>query len=344
MDSHNQNKALWWGLAGAGALLAAQMLIHERRRIDFRGKTVVITGGSRGLGLVLARAFAKEGATLALCARDEAELQQAERDLRQYHDLVFTYVCDVTDKGQVEAFINEVQQKLGPIDVLINNAGTITVTPYEHATEEDFREALDTHFWACYHTINAVLPQMRSRRAGRIVNISSIGGKVAIPHLLPYAASKFALVGYSEGLRAELKKDGIYVTTVCPGLVRTGSPRNATFKGQNEKEYAWFKISDSLPLLTVSAETCAQEILSACRYGKAEVIISVPAKVAAAFHGVFPGLTSDILSTVNTLLPEPGGIGSQRALGKDSETSTSRSVLATLTDEAAERNNQMAGS
>ncbi|WP_138993216.1 SDR family oxidoreductase [Larkinella sp. C7] len=342
MRLSNTNRMGLWGLAGIGVAVAAKTLIDQWRKTDFRGKTVVITGGSRGLGLVLAREFAQEGANLAICARDPEELERAKADLELNGGTVFTYACDVTDKAQVGAFIQTVQQEVGPVDVLVNNAGTILVTPIEHATEADFREVMETNFWAAFHTINAVLPQMRERRSagGRIINIASFGGKVAFPHLLPYSTSKFALVGYSEGLRTELIKDGIYVTTVCPGLMRTGSPRNALFKGQNEKEYAWFKIGDSLPVLSKSAEESARQILEACRYGRAELIISLPAKVAAAVHGLFPGLTAEVLSVINMLLPAPGGIGEQRAKGKDSESSLSRSVFTTRTDDAAEANNQ----
>ncbi|GAB3933955.1 SDR family NAD(P)-dependent oxidoreductase [Larkinella terrae] len=342
MRLSNTNKLGLWGLASIGIAVAAKALLDQWRKTDFRGKTVVITGGSRGLGLVLAREFAQEGANLAICARDEAELERAKADLELNGGTVFTYACDITDKTQVTAFIQAVQETVGPVDVLVNNAGTILVTPFEHATEDDFREVMETNFWSAVYAINAVLPQMRARKemGGRIVNIASFGGKVAFPHLMPYSTSKFALVGYSEGLRPELIKDGIYVTTVCPGLMRTGSPRNALFKGQNEKEYAWFKIGDSLPVLSKSAEESARQILEACRYGRAELIISLPAKVAAAVHGLFPGLTAEVLSVINLLLPAPGGIGEQRVKGKDSETALTRSIFTTKTDDAAEANNQ----
>ncbi|MEJ7710408.1 MAG: SDR family oxidoreductase [Pyrinomonadaceae bacterium] len=138
--------------------------------------------------------------------------------------------------------VQRVTETLGGIDVLINNAGLIQVGPLEVMTLEDYEEAMRTHFWAPLYTILAVLPQMRRRQEGRIVNISSIGGKIAVPHLVPYSASKFALVGLSTGLRTELAKDKIVVTTVSPGLIRTGSPRNATFKGKHREEYAWFSI------------------------------------------------------------------------------------------------------
>ena len=222
-------KALLWSLAGVGAWAAAKAMLAQKRKIDFRGQTVIITGGSRGLGLEIARVLAHEKANLAICARDPDELGRAQAELRQHGIRVYAESCDVTTKADVERFVENVRHNIGPVDVLIHVAGVITVSPYEHATEDDFREAMDTHFWASFHFVNAVLPQMWSRRAGRIVNVASVGGKVAVPHLIPYSVSKFALVGYSEGLRAELLKDNIYVTTICPGLIRTGSPRKRFF-------------------------------------------------------------------------------------------------------------------
>ena len=181
-----------------------------------------------------------------------------------------------------------VNNRFGHIDVLVNNAGVIQVGPIEVMTHEDFELAMQAHFWGPLNTILAVLPSMRQRRQGRIVNISSIGGKVSVPHLVPYSASKFALVGLSKGLRAELMKDGIEVTTVCPGLMRTGSPRNADFKGQHRFEYAWFSISDALPLLTVSAENAARQIVHACKRGQAELVISIPAKDRSVVRCIVP--------------------------------------------------------
>lgn len=339
MKAENRN-ALLWTAAGLGAVLLAKTIINKTREIDLRDKVVLITGGSRGLGLVLARQFAAEGAKIAICARDLEELELASEDLKQRGADVFYAPCDLQNKAEIGQMVNAVRMEFGQIDILVNNAGIIQVTPVEHAAEADYIEAMNTHFWASYHTTQEVLPEMKERGSGRIVNITSIGGKVAFPHLLPYAASKFALVGYSEGLRGELLKDGIYVTTIVPGLMRTGSPRNAFFKGQNEKEYAWFKLSDSLPFLSVSAEQAAAEIVTATKRGEAERIISMPAKLGVLFHGVFPGLTSDLFSLVNTFLPAPGGIGEERLKGKQSETAASGNLLTALTDRAAEQNNE----
>jgi short-subunit dehydrogenase len=332
---------LMFAITGAGLLLAARTAQRWLRRYDLQDKTVLITGGSRGLGLVMAREFAREGARVALCARDQAELARAQADLENGGVQVFTVPCDVTDRTQVSDMVQTVRQQCGAIDVLVNNAGTIQVGPFEVMTLEDYEEAMRTHFWAPLYTTLAVLPEMRQRRSGRIVNIASIGGKISVPHLLPYSASKFALVGFSQGLRAELAKDGVVVTTVCPGLMRTGSPRNATFKGQHRAEYAWFSLSDSLPVASMSAERAARQIITACKRGDAEVILSVPAQAAVIFHGLFPGLTADLLGIVNQLLPASGGIGSARAKGEESQSMLSPSWLTTLGDRAALRNNEV---
>ena len=160
-------------------------------------------------------------------------------------------------------------------------------------------------------------------------------------HTSSLRRGQFALTGFSEGLRAELLKDNIYVTTVCPGLMRTGSPRNALFKGNNEAEYTWFTISDSLPLISMSANRAARRIIDACGKGDAEVILSVPARLATIAHALFPDTTIDFLGLVNRLLPAPGGIGQEARTGKQSSSKTSRSWITTLTQQAAQENNQI---
>ncbi|MDX6696302.1 MAG: hypothetical protein QOF02_3905 [Blastocatellia bacterium] len=339
--SERSKDALMWAAAGAGALVAARAAMRKWSEYDLRGKSVLITGGSRGLGLVLAREFAREGARVAICARDVEELNRARVDLAERGAQALAVPCDVRERAQVNELVNVVRDHFGQIDVLVNNAGVIQVGPLEVMTVEDYEEAMLTHFWGPLYATLAVLPEMRGRRDGRIVNISSIGGKISVPHLLPYSASKFALVGLSEGLRAELKKDGVSVTTVCPGLMRTGSPRNALFKGRHRAEYAWFSISDALPVSAMKAERAARQIIAACKRGDAEVVLSIQAELAVRFHALFPGLTSDLLGLINYLLPSAGGIGRRSAKGKDSQSGWSPSLLTVLNETAAEQNNEL---
>lgn len=338
--NRDMRRLLITGGIAVGAVLATRAIARSGCSYSFRDKVVLITGGSRGLGLVLARQLAAEGARIVICARDEDELRRAEGELRARGADVLAIGCDVTDREQVESMVEEIHRHFGLVDVLINNAGTIQVGPMEEMTLVDYDEALRIHLWAPLYATLAVLPDMR-HRDGRIVNIASIGGKISVPHLLPYSASKFALVGLSEGLRAELAEEGVSVTTVCPGLMRTGSPRNAFFKGRHRQEYTWFSISDALPGISMSAERAARKILEAARHGDAEVVLSVPAKLAVTMHGVAPGFTARLMGLVNRLLPGPGGIGRERARGAASGTLLSNSWLTTLDQNAARRNNQI---
>jgi NAD(P)-dependent dehydrogenase (short-subunit alcohol dehydrogenase family) len=329
-------------LAAAAAGVVAGSVTRRGRRFDLRGKTALITGGSRGLGLMLGRELTRAGVrALAFCARDVAELERARRDLATSGARILALRADVADQEQASNLVRVVASRFGHLDILVNNAGTMAVGPLDTMTLEDFEDAMRTNFWGALHTSLAVLPVMRSQGGGRIVNIASIGGKISVPHLLPYSISKFALVGLSHGLRAELAREGIVVTTVCPGLMRTGSPRNAYFKGQHRAEYAWFSIGDSLPVLSMSAQRAARQIVRACRRGEAEVVLSLPAKVAAVVHSLAPGLTSRVLDLVNRALPRPGGVGRARVQGRDSESAVSPSILTTLNEVAAQRLNQM---
>jgi NAD(P)-dependent dehydrogenase (short-subunit alcohol dehydrogenase family) len=326
--------------AGLGAAAALRALGRRARRYDFRGKTVLITGSSRGLGLILARIFAAEGARVVIYARNPEELDRARHDLENRGAEVLAVPCDVSRKEEVDRLIASARERFGRVDVLVNNAGVIQVGPLEEQTLDDFEEAMQVHYWSTVYTTMAVMDDMRARRDGRIVNISSIGGRISVPHLLPYTASKFAVTGFSEGLRSELRQYGIFVTTILPGLMRTGSTLNALFKGQNEKEYAWFALGGNLPGASMNAEKAANQIVEACRYGVPDKVLSLPATAAAAFHGLFPGLTQEILAGVNVLLPGPGGIGAERKRGAESETPLTRSRLTALGRKAADTHNQ----
>ena len=302
---------------------------------QLEGKVILVTGGSRGLGLVMARQLVAQKARVAICARDPEELARAKRDLGN----VLAVPCDVTQPEQLERLVTEVAHLLGPIDCLINNAGVIQVGPMKHMTIEDYEQAMATHFWAPLRLSLAVLPKMMERGEGRIVNIASIGGKIAVPHLLPYTASKFALVGLSEGMRAELVKDNVRVTTVIPGLMRTGSPPNALFKGRNDAEYAWFAAGDSSHLTSMQAERAARQILSAMRHGRPEITLSVQAKLATRLFALAPGLVQRALALVDRLLPKPGGIGDGNALGYASRRGPA--FLTRASDRASLRNNEI---
>lgn len=337
-----QQKWLWALTAGAAAAaIAGRQGLRNRHAISFDGRVVVITGGSRGLGLVLARQLAAEGAKLCLLARDADELDRARAQLPAGAE-VLTLPCDIRERDQVRAAMDRVLARWSAVDVLVNNAGVIQVGPLEHMVPADFENAMATHFWGPLYLMYECVPSMRRRAFGRIVNISSIGGRVAVPHLAPYCASKFALSGLSDAVRAEMAQYGVRVTTVAPGLMRTGSPRNAQFKGQHELEYAWFAISDSLPGLTISAERAARKIIEACRYGDPELTITPPAKLAARLNQLTPGTIARAMALATRALPGPNGReGDRLKEGRESESKWTDSFATALTDRAAAANNEL---
>jgi short-subunit dehydrogenase len=330
--------------AGLGLGLVGRELFRWLREADLRGQVALITGGSRGLGLLLARELAKQGCRLVICARDEAGLARAREDLEGRGAEVLTVRCDVTDREQVERLAAAATGRFGRVDLLVNNAGIIQVGPIQAMTLEDFEEAVGVMFWGVVYPTLAVLPQMLERKRGRIVNITSIGGKVSVPHLVPYTCAKFAAVAFSEGLRAELARDGITVTTIVPGLMRTGSHLNAFAKGNKGAEYVLFALAANLPFVSMDAERAARQIVRATRRGEAERILTIPANLMARFHNLFPGVTADLLGLVNRLfLPGADGTDTSRARGREVQARIGSPLLEALTSwgrSAARRFNQ----
>lgn len=329
-----------YAAAGAGTFLAARAIYKEFTKYDLREKVVLITGGSRGLGLVLARQLAAEGCRLAICARSVDQLGQAHVELENLGAEVLSLAVDVTDPDQVESMIRDVIDHYGKVDVLINNAGMVQVAPHEAFTIDDYEIAMKTNFWASLYTMLSVIPHFKFQGEGRIVNITSIGGKVAVPHLLPYVASKHALVGLSEGMQAELKKDNIHVTTVVPNLMRTGSPRNIDVKGDHEAEYAWFKAAASSSMISQDVEVSAKSIIKSIKYGDSEAVLSFTAKAATIVQAIAPGWLGAAMRVVNALLPSNTSDGYETKKGYESESDVSLSWLGNNSDVAAARNNE----
>lgn len=328
-----------------GALTVARALGRRRKRIEFQGRVAIVSGGSRGLGLVLARELVHEGADVAIVARTAEDLECAGEQLRDLGGRApLTIVADVARPGAMREVVAQVMDRFGRVDLLFNVAGTMLVAPLEHLDAADFERAMDIHFWAPLRAIDAVEPVMRSQGGGRIVNISSIGGRVSIPHLLPYCASKFALTGLSNGLGAELSRHGIWVTTVVPGLMRTGSHINVDIKGRHREEFTWFALGASLPLISMSAPRAARKILRAARYGDRRLTLGVPAKLLIAADTLASGLTADLIAVVARLLPSPAGDeGDIARSGWSSQSRWAPSPVTWRGDRAIETNNQLRG-
>jgi short-subunit dehydrogenase len=289
-------------------VLAGAILTARRAQDDLHGEVAVVTGASRGLGLLLARELAGQGCPLVICARDAAELERAADELRAAGAEVTTVACDVTDEATPQLLIDTAVQRYGRLDILVSNAGVIQVGPVQAAQIGHYETAMNTMALAPARLALAALPVMQRQGHGRIVTIGSIGGKISVPHLLPYSTAKFAAVGFSEGLRAELGRGPVTVTTVVPGLMRTGSHLQARFTGQPPKEFTWFSLGASLPLVSMDAERAVRQIIAAVRQRRAEIILTPAGQLVSRAAGIVPGLTSEILHLVQRLaLPAPSG-------------------------------------
>jgi NAD(P)-dependent dehydrogenase (short-subunit alcohol dehydrogenase family) len=333
---------LWLAGLGIGLSVGTMLLRRQSRRMNFHNRVVVITGGSRGLGLEMARQFAAEGARLVLLARNEPELEMAYQELSQIGAKVMTIPCDVGIREQAEAAVDQVIERFGRLDVLINNAGITQVGPVDHMKVEDFEDAMNVHFWGPLYTMLKAIPVMRRQGGGRIVNVSSIGGKVSVPHLAPYGVSKYALVGLSDAYRAELARDDIAVTTVIPGLMRTGSYYHGNFKGKNEEEFTWFSWMAATPITAMHSSRAARQILNAVRFGVPQVTLTVQARLVEILNHVAPNLSAKVWETFARMLPEPtGDLGNELHTGFESRSKRSPSWVTQMADKAAERNNEL---
>lgn len=323
------------GAVGLAAALARRL---SKKPLSFKGKRVFIAGGTRGLGLVLARHALSLGASVSICGREKATLDRALEELAAKGKAVGS-VCDLTKPDQVSAWISESNASLGSPEVLIYCAGIMQVGPFESMQVADYENAMQTHLFGPLHAVNAILPAMKEARGGSIAFIASMGGKRSVPHMLPYDASKFALVGLGEGLAIELAKYGIFVTTVCPATMRTGSPDNATFKGDHRSEFTWFSLLDALPGVSVSAEYAAKKIFGAISKRNSLLVFPWTAKAGMSASALFPSLYVKVMRQVDKALPQQ--TDSTAYLGKQSHTKLSPSVLTALSETAAAKNNEL---
>jgi NAD(P)-dependent dehydrogenase (short-subunit alcohol dehydrogenase family) len=326
--------------AAIAAGLAGRAAWQRARALDLTGKVALVTGGSRGLGFAIARELVREGARVAFCARGEDALERARRKLAAAGGDVLATRCDVSRADEVERWVSDAVRHFGGVDVLVNNAGVISVGPLRALTREDFAEAMDIHFWGTLNPTLAALPHLRRAERATIANVTSIGGKISAPHLLAYTPSKYAAVGLSQGLRAELAHEGVRVVTVVPGLMRTGSYLAAFFKGDARLEYTLFAPFSSSPANTIAGERAARRVVHAIRLGQPEVILTVHANLLTRLNGLVPGATADAMAVAARLLPKADA-PTERVRGADVRSRVDRSFLTALGRRAARSLNQV---
>lgn len=282
-----------------------------------------VMGASRGLGLLCAERLARSGHHVVVSSRSQKRCDRARDHLIAEGvsaQQVSARACDVRDSRAVQDHLDWIETQVGPIDVGLHVAGVIQVGPWQAWERQDFQDAIDTMTWG---PINFALPlaeRMTRRGAGRIGIVSSVGGMVAAPHLLPYVTAKFAARGFSQGLSAELAGTGVTVTTVAPGLMRVGSHRAAEFAGDRRAEYQWFAAAASAPLLAIDADAAARRIVHAVMRGKSFVTFTPAAQFGARFAGVAPGMTTAVMGLAARALPaSTSGHGPQTGNRVESE-------------------------
>jgi len=246
-------------------------LSRKSRLISFRGKTAVITGASSGIGRLLARRFAREGARVALVARREAELRQLAGEIEQGGGQVLVLPCDVADRAQVFACAEQATRVFGNIDILVNNAGYGHHRRFLEWDLDDMERMLRVNFLGTLYWTKALLPQMVERRTGWLVFMASVAGKLGVPEESAYAASKFAMVGLAESLSIELEDAGVHVLTVCPGTIDT-----AFFDAE-----AIERMPPVAKRMIIQPERVVDAVIHALARGKHE--ITVPRMIAAGY-------------------------------------------------------------
>ena len=186
-----------------------------------QGKTAIVTGGARGIGHGIVMELAKAGADVLIADLDEEAMQSVAEDVKSLGRPALTSRVDVTDFRQVQAMVDQASREFGQIDIMVNNAGAISIKPVSELTERDWDFVMEVNAKGVFFGCKAVLPYMLIRKSGRIINVASVAGKEGFPHLAHYSASKFAVVGFTNALAKEVAQDGITVNAICPGIVRT---------------------------------------------------------------------------------------------------------------------------
>lgn len=334
--------ALRAAVGAAATLTAYRLATALTRRVTFAGARVLILGGNRGLGLEIARTLAADGARLALVGRTDSQLDSAAAELRGRGAEVHTRAADLMPRGAAEDAVAWAVDAMGGLDALVYVAGIIAVSPLEHLARIDDEAGMAIHYWAPREALLAALPHLERSPVARVAVISSIAGRVASPHLISYTSSKFALSGLADGLRTPFRRRGVYVTTVNPGLMRTGSPRNAAFKGDANAEFAWFAPRVGTPLSSIDSGRAARQVVAAMRHGRARLVITAQARLLHLADTLAPELVADAMEAMERFyLPAPvGPEGDRLVMGHDGPEQAAEGGWTETVAEAAARNNE----
>ena len=256
--------------------------------MNFKDKVIVITGASSGIGEASAEEFAKRGANIVLVARRKDKLEKVEKSLTKYPVKILSLICDVSEKEQVKKMVEKVLETFPQVDVLINNAGFVIYGKVEELSIEDVESQMQTNYFGTIYCTKLFLPHFLKQNSGHIVNVASVGGSFGVPGIATYCATKFALLGFSEGLHHELHETNVGVTVVSPIMVRTNLFDHPSFK--NFTKYATG--------ISLSAETVAKAVLKAADSPRLEIVVPSVVRIGIWFKQTFPFIVNPIIGNV----------------------------------------------
>ena len=252
--------------------------------MNFKNKIVLITGASSGIGKQTALEFAKKGANLILVARRKDKLELVAKELEKFHTIILVCQCDVSNKDQVKEMSKTVLEKFGTVDILVNNAGFAIFGSVSDLSIDEIESQMETNYFGMIYCIKNFLPTMLNKKSGHIVNVASVAASFGLPGIASYCASKFAMLGFSEGLKHELKNTGIGITVVSPIMVRTNFFDHSSFE----------KIPKYSPT-SLSSKTVANAILKASNSPRLEIIVPSVARGAIWIKNTFPYFINPLL-------------------------------------------------
>ena len=263
---------------------------------DFSGKVVVVTGASSGIGEALAVAFARAGAAVVLTARDAARLAAVEQRCVALGAVAWSHRADVTDATQMQALARAVQERHGAADVLVNNAGVVMSGLLVDVEPADWTRLHQINVMGVVNGCRAFLPRMVERgQGGHVVNMASAAGIVGLSGMSTYSATKFALIGLSESLRAEMRRHRIGVSVICPSYVRTPIASKVKIVGALDTERTRKRIAQTFEKNSVTAEHVAQRTLDAIRKNRAITPVGRDAKLGYFFKRLAPGFLARVM-------------------------------------------------